>query len=284
MLWRLPGAQKILKRQLEDGAWRYPGGGKADHRATEDYNQLETYRMLGFLVEKYGLNRTHPSIHAAAGFLFSRQSDEGDFRGIYGKQYTPNYSAGIMELLIKAGYERDPRIARGFDWLLSVRQGDGGWALPLSTAKAKWDADNLGGETIPFDLSKRSSHMVTGIVLRAFAAHEFYRRSPEARAAGELVASRLFLSDAYPGRQTPDFWLRFAFPFWFTDLLSALDSLSLLAFPADNPQMEKALAWLVSHQGDDGLWHLHMLKGASDKDLASWLTLAICRVFKRLRP
>jgi hypothetical protein len=235
-LWQLPAAKKILTRQLEDGAWRYPGGGKGGLQATQDYNQLETYRMLGFLVEKYGMNKAHPSIQAAAAFLFSRQTDEGDFRGIYGRQYTPNYSAGIMELLIKAGYETDPRIAHGFDWLLSVRQGDGGWAIPLSTAHAKWDQATLAGKTIPFDRSRAFSHMVTAIVLRAFAAHKHHRRSPEANAAGRLVASRFFLRDTYPGRQAPDSWLKFAFPFWFTDLLSALDSLSLIGFPADDLQ------------------------------------------------
>jgi hypothetical protein len=36
-------------------------------------------------------------------------------------QYTPNYSAAIMELLIKAGYSTDVRTEKGFQWLLSIR-------------------------------------------------------------------------------------------------------------------------------------------------------------------
>jgi hypothetical protein len=63
----------------------------------------------------------------AAEYLFSHQTNEGDFRGIYGTQYSPNYSAAIMEFLIKAGYARDERIAQGFQWLLHIRSvtGDG---------------------------------------------------------------------------------------------------------------------------------------------------------------
>ena len=85
-----------------NGAWQYPGGGIAGHRASEDYDQLETFRNLGILVEKYGFDRRHPAIQAAAEYLFSKQTTEGDLRGIYGNQYSPNYSAAMMELLIKA--------------------------------------------------------------------------------------------------------------------------------------------------------------------------------------
>ena len=147
-LWNLPAVERILKRQQENGAWKYPGGGKEHHRAVEDYDQLETFRILGQLVEKYGLDKRHLAIRRAADFLFSRQTVEGDFRGIYGNQYTPNYSAAIMELLIKAGYATDARIQKGFRWLLSIRQSDGGWAIPISTVGAKWDVKTLGGETI----------------------------------------------------------------------------------------------------------------------------------------
>jgi hypothetical protein len=106
-LWELAETKKLLNRQQEDGSWKYPGGGKEHLRSQEDYNQLETYRILGELVEKYGLNNKHPKIRKAADFLFSHQTDEGDFRGIYGNQYSPNYSAAIMELLIKAGYQNN---------------------------------------------------------------------------------------------------------------------------------------------------------------------------------
>jgi hypothetical protein len=279
-VWQLPQVTKPLRRQQPDGSWKYPGGGKAHLRATEDYNQLETYRVLGELVEKYGMDKRHPAIEKIAKYLFSFQTEEGDFRGIYGTQYTPNYSAAIMELLIKAGYGADTRIEEGFQWLLSIRQNDGGWAIPLRTATIKLNTGILKAATLKPNKAKPFSHLVTGVVLRAFAAHEKYRHSEAARTAGELLASRFFEKDAYPDRQSVDFWLKFSYPFWFTDLFSSLDSLSLMGFSVDNPQIAKAHDWFTTRQQENGIWKLTLLRN-KDKDLSLWLSLAICRVFKR---
>jgi hypothetical protein len=183
-LWNLPQAISLVRRQQLDGSWKYPAGSKPHLRSSEDYNQLETYRNLGELVEKFGFNKQHATIEKAASFLFLHQTEEGDFRGIYGTQYSPN--SAIMELLIKAGYGADTRIERGFQWLLSMRQDDGGWSIPLRTAGLASFAGVLQKATIQPDRSKPFSHLVTGIVLRAFAAHAKYRNSKEAKKAGEL--------------------------------------------------------------------------------------------------
>jgi hypothetical protein len=279
-LWELPEAKKILKRQKPDGSWIYPGGNRRI-RSEENYNQLETYRNLGVLVEEYGFNKKHPGIQKAVDFLFSFQTKEGDFRGIYGNQYTPNYSAGIAELLIKAGYENDTRIRKVFKWLLSIRQADGGWAIPSRTQNFNLDVIGLHSKIIQPDKSRPFSHMVTGVVLRAFAAHPTYRLSKEAHLAGQLLVSNLFKKDNYIDRAGPGFWIGFSFPVWFTDLISALDSLSLLGFSESEPQIKKALEWLVDRQQQDGLWNLKILKGKSRDHLEVWLSLAICRIFKR---
>lgn len=262
-----------------DGSWKYSGG-REHIRSQENYNQLETYRNLGELVEKYAVDRNHPTAAKAAEYLFSFQTEQGDFRGIYGSQYTPNYSAGIAELLIKAGYQNDRRIVDCFEWLLGIRQDDGGWAIPLRTRKAIF-TKVLSGPLLEPDKTKPFSHLVTGVVLRAFAAHPKCRRSKEAKLAGELLASRFFQRDPYPDRSTPDFWVGFSYPFWFTDLLSSLDSLSLVGFSRSHPGVKKALDWFVDRQQEDGSWKLRLLRG-KDKSLPLWLSLAVCRVFKRL--
>ena len=100
----LPGVRRAVARQQPDGRWKYPGG-NPEIRSKAAYDQLETYRQLGILVCKYDLDRQHPAVAAAAAFLSSFQTETGDYRGIYGHQYTPNYSAAITELLIRAGYE-----------------------------------------------------------------------------------------------------------------------------------------------------------------------------------
>ncbi len=279
-LWKLPEVDNIFKKQQENGSWRYPGKLES-MRTTENYAQLETYRQLGFLIELYALNNNHARVSKACGFLFNFQTQEGDFRGIYGNQFSPNYSAGIMELLIKAGYENDERIQEGLEWLLSVRQSDGGWAIPIRSHNKSWK-EVVDSEVVLHPKRKKPfSHMATGVVLRAFAAHPEYRNKLEIKNAGKLLASRFFENDKYPDRKDKTFWTKFTFPFWFTDLLSSLDSLSYLGFMRKDPAVRKALNWFIDNQLENGSWNLKLLKGGKVKDYPSWINFIVCRTLKR---
>jgi hypothetical protein len=268
--------KRILSKQLPDGSWRYPG--KRSGPQT-NYEYLETYRRLGELVELYALDKEHPSVRSAADFLFSLQTDEGDFRGIYGNEYSPNYTAGILEALVHAGYADDVRVDKGFRWLMAMRQNDGGWAVPLRTVGWKFHQPmSQGPLPTPPDRSKPFSHMVTGVVVRALAASEKYRHSDETLAAAELLASRLFLADCYSDRGGPEFWTKFSFPFWFTDLISALDSLSLIGIR--NERVDMAIEWFRSRQREDGTWRLYYLKGAGIS-IDEWVHFALSRALRR---
>lgn len=278
-LWKLEDVQKILNKQQENGSWKYPG--KRDIRSKENYNQLETYRQLGILVEIYGFNNTHLSLDKAAEFLFSFQTDQGDFRGIYGNQYSPNYSAGILELLIKSGYVNDKRIDKGLKWLLSVRQSDGGWAVPIRTHNAKYKDVVDSEEILQPNKPKPFSYMITGVVLRAFAAHPAFKKNQEIHLAAKLLLTKYFENDNYPDRRDKSYWTKFTFPFWFTDLLSSLDSLYHLGFTRKQPQIDKALDWFRSQQESNGNWNLKLLKGGKIKDYNLWINFLICKTFKR---
>ena len=135
-LWELREPVRIVRRQSSDGSWKYPAP-KASLRSPEDYDQIETFRQLGILVEEYAITREHPAIARAAEFLLSFQTSEGDIRGIYGNQYATPYVGAIIELLVKAGYTEDPRIATTFNWMLAIRQSDGGWRFQYG----RWDID-----------------------------------------------------------------------------------------------------------------------------------------------
>ncbi|KYC48598.1 MAG: Prenyltransferase and squalene oxidase repeat protein [Candidatus Methanofastidiosum methylothiophilum] len=281
-LWESPKVKSILDKQQENGSWKYSGG-KEEIRSQMNYNQLETYRIMRVLIEKYGLNNTNNAISKACEFLFSFQTEEGDFRGIYGNEYTPNYSAGIMEMLIKAGYEKDDRIDLGLNWLLSIRQNDGGWAIPFRTTKCRISDvfyKNEQTEPIKNDPTKPSSHLVTGIVLRAFATHGHYRKSNDLRKAGAFLKSQFFKKDNYPDHGSPDYWGKLAYPFWWTDIVSSLDSLSKLKFNAEDYNIKTGLDYLINNQRSDGTWKVYYgLPKDDENDL--WITLAICRLFKR---
>ncbi|MGZ4358534.1 MAG: prenyltransferase/squalene oxidase repeat-containing protein [Gaiellaceae bacterium] len=281
-LWRLPEARRILSKQNADGSWRYPGG-KSHVRSRENYDQLETFRRVGTLVEKLGFTREHPALERAAEFLFSFQSAEGDFRGIYGGQYAMTYVGAIAELLVKAGYGGDRRIAKACRWLLSMRQSDGGWAIPLRTADVPFSEfldRERHPEPIEPDRSRPSSHLVTGMVLRAFAAHDAFRARVEVQQAGELLASRLYAKDAYGDRGAVGYWERVSFPFWFTDVVSALDTLTRLGFGMDTAAIPRALERLRSLQRADGTFALKLVR-AKDRDLDQWICLAVCRSLAR---
>lgn len=279
-LWELPNVISLLSKQQEDGSWKYSGA-KEEIRSQINYNQLETYRIIRVLIEKYGLNNTNNAISKACEFLFSFQTEEGDFRGIYGNEYAPNYSAGIMEMLIKAGYGKDDRIDLGINWLLSMRQNDGGWAIPFRTVRYKInDAVYEKDGPMKNDPTKPSSHLITGIVLRAFAAHRHYRKSNEIRRAGAFLKSQFFKKDNYPDHSSPDYWGKLAYPFWWTDIVSSLDSLSKLKFSLKDEDIKRGLEYLINNQESDGTWKIYYgLPKDDDNNL--WITLAICRVFKR---
>jgi hypothetical protein len=278
-LWELPGALRILRRQQPDGSWLYAGN-QPGLPFGEDYTQLETYRRFGQLLAIYGLDRRHPAIRKAAEYLFTRQTSEGDFRGIYGRQYSPNYTAGIAELLIAAGYAEDERLDLCFRWLLFTRQDDGGWAIPWRTLGHNTQTAMAWPLTLEPERSRPSAHLVTGVVLRAFAAHPAYRSSEAGRRAGALLASRIFERDAYPDRGAPDYWRKITFPFWFTDIVSALDALGRLKPARHSEKITHALEWLRGRQGKDGVFRVYILKNRSVPNLEFWITLAICRVLR----
>ncbi|MBC8225402.1 hypothetical protein H8E65_12490 [Candidatus Bathyarchaeota archaeon] len=287
-VWELPEVGKLLWKQRPDGSWRYPGKRSVSY-PPHHYELVETFKRFRFLVERYQLTRDHPVAEKAAEYLFSCQTGEGDIRGMIGNQYATYYTGAIMAHLIEAGYAEDPRIEGGFRWLLSMRQDDGGWTIPILTHKldreTSYRLTSEEADPLEPDRSKPFSHNWTDMVLRAFAAHPRYRLSPEARAAGALLKSRFFKPDAYSSYRAASYWVRFAF--WWPNLLTSLDSLSRMGFTKDDPDIEAALDWLVEHQQPDGLWNITYVGGKSapdnqvNRERRLWVSLAVARIFKR---
>lgn len=237
---------------------------------------------------KYGLNIGHPSVERAAEYILTCQTEEGDIRGILGTQYMPYYHGGISELLIRAGYGDDTRVEEGLEWLLSMRQDDGGWIVPMQAVPPKEKTrDWWSGPPLPPDRTLPFSHLATGMALRAFAVHPSYRHREEVRAAGECLKSRFLRPDKYGDRKAPLYWTKFQYPFWWSNLLTALDSLSLMGFSRYDDEIQKGLDWFVSHQQENGLWRtsyeLAKRKETSPKecDAMLWVSLAVCRVLQR---
>jgi hypothetical protein len=286
-LWQLPAAQKILKKQQPDGSWPRPGVHK--HEAIND-ELIETWKQFRFLVQVYGFTRDDPAARRAAEFLFSCQPEAGDIRGFLANQYCTYYTGAILSLLIQAGYEDDPRVEKGLQWLLSMRQDDGGWSIPMITHKLDkatiYRLSSQYAQPLEPDHSKPFSHNATGMVIRAFAAHSQHRRSEAIRVAAGLLKSRFFQPDRYTSYQAASYWVRFQHPFWWNNLVAALDSVSLID-PARDEPMDQALTWLVDHQQPDGLWLASYVEGKAVDNVKTeetrlWVTLVICRVLRRV--
>ncbi len=287
-IWQLPEVQKILKKQLADGSWDR----SASQKKHEDinYKLIETWKQYRFLVDKYGLTRAEPAAERAAEFFFSCQTELGDIRGMLANQVANYYTGAILSLLIKAGYEDDPRVEKGLQWLLSNRQADLGWSEAVITHR--FDRNTIYrltsqyAEPVELDRSKPFSHNSTGMVIRAFAAHSKYRQSESARIAASLLKSRFFQPDRYTSYQAASYWVRFQYPFWWNNLAAALDSISLIDSSMDE-KMEQALGWFVDHQEENGLWKASYVEEeeadhARTGEIREWVSLAICRVFKRM--
>jgi hypothetical protein len=230
----------------------------------------------------YGFTRHHPGLQKAAEYVFGCQTAEGDIRGILGNQYMPYYHGAILELLIKAGYHNDLRVLVGLDWLMAMRQEDGGWIVPIQAVPSKKrTAEFWSAAPIPPDRSRPHAHLATGMVLRAFAAHPDYRRRTEVLTAGVRLKSRFFQADKYSDRKALSYWLKFQFPFWWSNLLTALDSLSRLGFERENTDVHRGLDWFVSHQEEEGLWPTGYGSGRRAEANRRWVGLAICRMLKQ---
>jgi len=275
-LCNLPRVKRTLKNQQSNGSWIYPNK-NATLRSPTNYNQYQTYKTIAELVEFYGLNKKHDAIRNAAEYLFSFQTKEGEFRGIYGNQYSPNYSASITEFLIKAGYE-GIIIEKSLNWLLRMRQDDGGWAIPLRTRNRELEALNEK-ETIEPDRTKPFSHLVTGIVLRPFSRMSAYRS--KVKDVGLLLAERVFTRDKYSDRTGVEYWTKFTFPYHWTDILSTIDTLTLLGIN-NHPKINEIMHWFEKQKQDNGIYDVSVMAGAKYKDVNYWITLQYLTVLKRI--
>lgn len=274
---------RILKKQKPNGGWsrkRYEG----HPRWEKTYYIVDTLQN-GFKLYNYGCTSKDKAIQKAIKFLFSTQTREGDFRGAYLNEYAPTYHALTLELICLFGKDNDQRVQKGFRWLIRNRQNDGGWVIPYRTIdrdelKKRYNLEaQMKLDPVKPDKNRPFSHLVTGMVLRAFAASPTWKKSREARKAGELIMDRFFKPDVYEDRILPSFWGEITYPFWATDILCCLDSLSKIGFNPEEEGIRKALLWIQKKQTPQGYWKSGLEKATLEDHL--WVTLAVLGVLKR---
>jgi hypothetical protein len=259
-VWGYPEVKALVKKMEKDGSFAAKAPEKALGSA-EFAAALATLRGLDRLAD-LGVRATGDIATAAAkkasktpkellksvDFLLSSQEADGGLTALAvsdapktpAKMPALHFQGWAVSALCRLGFENDPRVEKGLQFLIERRQDDGGWA---------WRGVRTDSAARP------SSHLITGMVLRAFAASSARRASREARRAAELLATRFLQPDRYPDRKAPSYWEFLTEPRFYTDVLDALDTVTAIGLGKENSGVRTAEAYLRSRQGADGLWY-----------------------------
>jgi hypothetical protein len=281
-----PEVKAFLRKQDKEGAFIARPPEKTLGPA-KFARAVATIRALERMAD-YGLRASEAPVARAASLLLGSQDKDGGI-GDLALGETPearartvavHFQGWALSVLCRTGFDEDPRVERGFNYLLANRQADGGWA---------WRGVRTDSAARP------SSHLVTGMALRAFASSLTRRTSREARRAAELLATRFLQPDRYPDRKAPAFWEQIGEPRFWTDVLDALDGVTAVGLGKENSGVRTAEAYVRGRQNADGLWYpgapprpdaaskpSAIAALAKERDPARWLTVRVLIVLRRV--
>jgi hypothetical protein len=235
-VWAYPEVKSVVKKVDKNGSYAAKApdkalGGPKFAAALATLRTIDRLADLGVRLEEG--DKSPPELSKSVDFLLDSQEPDGGIADLALAE-TPKGRAKMV------GLEGDRRVERGLQYLLERRQDDGGWA---------WRGVRTDSAARP------SSHLVTGMVLRAFSSAAARRGSREARRAAELLATRFLQPDRYPDRKAPGYWELLTEPRFYTDVLDALDTVTAIGLGKENSGVRTAEAYLRSRQSGDGLWH-----------------------------
>ena len=236
----------------------------------------------------------NPQIRAQCEYLLenAQERTEGGFSqqtavrtgGGRMSEVIPCLTGNMVWSLLRLGFDDDPRVWRGVDWLVRNMCYNDGEELqpqrePYRRLEICWGAHTC----------------LMGVVkaLKAYGAIPVQRRTAEINAAIEEAAAimlkhHVFKRSHDTRRVSKPGWRRFGFPLMYqTDALEILDCLTTLGYR--DPRMAEAVALVQSKQDAQGRWHVENTYN-SDRLLvpfeaagqpSKWITLRAMRVLKR---
>ena len=289
---------KLLAKLRSDGTWPIPKQKKIAEDAGPGPPVGWTYRTILwnlFTLAEYRASRDEGHVGKALSNLLRWQTAEGYIPGPWTDAFPlPYFTAHALHVLLRFGLERDKRVSRMTDWLLSMQRSDGGWNIPYLQDlhylpdyrwMKVWQFIEFVKKTdkSAFNLSLHrdtpSCHWSTMLVVWALAESPKHERSQAVRQGAEFFLNRFFKKNYHTSfYMTEKHWTTLKYPARFGNGLMGLDILTRLGYGPDDPRMEKPIAWLVGARSPDGFWSQSM-RPHPERD--QWITLIALRTLAR---
>jgi hypothetical protein len=292
--------KKIFAKQHPRGYWEDPQSPYIP-KYKASYWQI---MILGQL----GMDRTDKRVSKACEYVFQFQHAEGGFSGDTKKTALREYNwrlrrgkklpafkewmrtkiyegqmscltGNMVAVLIRLGYENDPRVKKALKWLVQVQNNDGGWLCPYWRAHIKDTHSCFMGTICPLDafseVSKKNQTKEMKQTIKKGA--EFF------------LMHHLFKADHHNFKIINSAWLKLAFPYFFYNIVRGLDILTKLGYAHDE-RLNDAVKVLLQKCKKDGTWRLenapvgrmHVNFETIGKP-SKWLTLIAYRILKNVQ-
>lgn len=276
-----PLVTDLVKLQKPNGAWDSFSISRVANRDNLQITSMALQR-LGYC----GFDSSHPIIHKAAEFIFSKQQNDGSWP-IPGKEQRIDEEIGYQMMpvqtaipllgLVMCGYSTDERAERAFEWLMKQRLEDGSWPVGLS-------AGNYGGIAGYRRLahSRWGCRSNTTAVLSCLAYHPKHSKSDKAKRALDLILgtdSKLrnnlgFMIARLIGLEKSIGQITFMGKF---DIAHVLNLCWRVGANQDDDRISDFINFIKSEQGEFGLWEYNAHPKAT-----RWLTFDLLRSLSHL--
>jgi hypothetical protein len=229
-----------------------------------------------------GLARDHPRVAELAERLLDAQQDDGSFplEAFVGRDSAydmiPLQNSLPLRGLAAVGYASDPRVEKGYEWLLAQRLDDGAWPMGEAAGQRGYIA---GYRRLPGSPGCRTN--TTG-ALAALALHPQLAGADAARSALDLLLQRETRDEStigwevgrLVGVEAPAGFVTFYARF---DLAFILELATRCGASPSDPRVTSLVEFLLERRSENGLWE-HPIH----PELGRWLTFDLLLSLRRL--
>ena len=274
---------RILDKQ-SDGSWNSPG------RFYVDKYRGTAWQLI--ILAEHEADGRHAKIKDACEYILGCSQDpesygfaynqRGGTRGGRHSEVIPCLTGNMIWSLVKLGYGKDRRVARGIDWIARYQRFDDG----IDAGLTGWPY-----EKYEMCWGKHSCHMGVVKSLKALSVLPMARKRSVGDAIKKgceyLLDHRIYRQSHDPAKVSRPGWLKLQFPLMYqTDILEV--AMILLDLGVKDERMQDAIDRIASKQSDQGQWSLEAtFNGRFQVDIekkgkpSKWITYRALRALKQ---